>query len=289
MPRQSMAQSRKTEFRFAMLVVFVSCSLQTWAANATVKEPSLDEGFRLLYALDFDGAHRTFTAWEQAHPDNPMGLVADAAGLLFSEFHRLGILESQFYEDDKKFDDRKKQKADPAIRDRFNAALQLADERAKARLAKNPKDRDALFGLTLAAGLRADYAALIDKSNIASLRFTNESSRWAEQLLEVDPECYDAHIATGTSKYIIGSMSAPVRWLLRLGGVGGDKKVGIQELQLTADKGRYLAPFARILLAIAYVREKDKARAIELLASLRDEFPTNPLFENELARLNTGP
>jgi len=280
---------RKTTLRLATLLAIVCCSLLTWAASAPAKEPSLDEGFRLLYALDFDGAHRTFTAWEQVHPDNPLGPAADAAGLLFSEFHRLGILESQFYEDDKKFDERKKQKADPAVRDRFNAALRLADERAKARLAKDPKDRDALFGLTLAAGLQADYAALIEKSNMSSLRFTRESNRWAEQLLEVDPECYDAHIATGTSKYIIGSMSAPVRWLLRLGGGGSNKKVRIQELQLTANKGRYLAPFARILLAIAYVREKDKARAIELLASLRDEFPTNPLFQNELARLNTGP
>ena len=58
---------------------------------------------------------------------------------------------------------------------------------------------------------------------------------------------------------------------------------------MTAEHGHYLAPFARILLAIAYVRDKDKPRARELLASLRDEFPKNPLFANELTRLNAGP
>jgi hypothetical protein len=59
-------------------------------------------------------------------------------------------------------------------------------------------------------------------------------------------------------------------------------------MQVTAKRGRYLAPFARMLLAIAYVREKDKPRARELLASLRDEFPRNPLFAREIARLDAG-
>jgi len=72
---------------------------------------------------------------------------------------------------------------------------------------------------------------------------------------------------------------------LRVGGVSGDKKQGISELQITATTGQYLAPFARILLAIAYVREKDTMKARELLASLRDQYPKNPLFAREIARL----
>ncbi len=142
--------------------------------------------------------------------------------------------------------------------------------------------------MTLASGLKADYAALIDKRNLASLHFTKEATGWAEQLLAVDPNCYDAHVATGVSKYIIGTMAAPVRWLLRLGGIAGDKQAGIAELQITAEHGHYLAPFARILLAIAYVREKDKAKALDLLASLRSEFPDNPLFAQEIARLDAA-
>jgi hypothetical protein len=140
--------------------------------------------------------------------------------------------------------------------------------------------------MTLASGLRADYAALIEKKNLVSLRFTKQATSWASQLLAVDPECYDAHLATGISQYIIGSMSAPVRWLVRLGGVAGDRQAGISELQLTAGHGRYLAPFARILLAIAYVREKDRPRARDLLVSLRNDFPENPLFAREIGRLD---
>jgi hypothetical protein len=250
--------------------------------------PALDRGFQLLYNLDFEQAHGIFLQWEQSHPDDPMGPTCDAAGLLFSEFHRLGVLEGQFLVDDKKFENRPKLDPDPAIRGRFDAEVQKAQEAARARLVTNPRDENALFALTLTNGLEADYAALIEKRNLASLHYTKESTAWAERTLAVNPDCYDAHIASGISKYIIGSMAAPVRWLVRLGGVSGDREAGIKELKVVASRGHYLAPFANILLAIAYVRDHDNRRAKELLASLRDQFPANPLFAKEIARLDSG-
>jgi hypothetical protein len=264
------------------------CLSQMAAGVDTISSAtSLDHGFSLLYNLDFARAHQVFSSWQQEHPDDPMGPACDAAGLLFSEFNRLGVLEAQFYADDQTFAARKKLTPDASVRERFYAALDQADSRARSRLAKSPKDRDALLALTMSSGLKADYAGLIEKRNLASLHYTKDATAWAQQLLAVDPDCYDAHLATGVSQYIIGSMAAPIRWLVRLGGVSGDKQKGIADLQLTAQRGHYLAPFARILLAIAYVREKDKARARELLVSLRDEFPQNPLFTQEIARLDT--
>jgi hypothetical protein len=281
-------KKRFVQALFFALVLAVPLCAPAMAADVAAGQSVLDGGFRLLYDLDFDRAHQVFAAWQQEHPEDPMGPVCDAAGMLFAEFQRLGVLEGQFYEDDEAFDGRKKLSPDPALRDRFSAALDRAETRARARLTKDPKDRDGLFAMTLSSGLKADYAALIEKRNLASLHYTKEATRWANQLLAVDPDCYDAHLATGISQYIIGSMAAPVRWFLRLGGVSGDKKAGIADLQLTAQRGRYLAPFARILLAIAYVRDKDKPRARELLASLRDEFPNNTLFAREIARLDAG-
>lgn len=269
----------------AALACFSSYSA---AADIPISVPSLDRGFHLLYSLDFTGAQQVFETWQQDHPDDPLGPACEAAGLLFSEFSRLGVLEAEFYKDDRAFDARKKFTPDPKVRDQFGAALDKAETRAQARLATNANDPDALFAMALSSGLRADYTALIEKRNLASLHFTKQATVWAKRLLAVDPEYYDAHLATGVSQYVIGSMAPPVRWLVRLGGVSGDKAAGISELQLTAQHGRYLAPFARILLAIAYVREKDKAHARELLISLRQDFPQNPLFARELGRLDSA-
>ena len=172
------------------------------------------------------------------------------------------------------------------MRDRFDAAVGRAESQAQTRLSQNINDRDALFAMTLASGLKADYAALIEKHNLISLHFTREATRWARQLLTIDPKCYDAHLATGVSQYIIGSIASPIRWLARLGGLSGTKAGGIDELRLTAKQGRYLAPFARILLAIAYVRDNDKPRAREMLLSLEQDYPQNPLFAREIGRLD---
>ena len=279
--------ARGTIFVFLTSFALIISAFGEDTPRTTTGTP-LDRGFSGLYNLDFTGAQKDFSAWQSQHPDDPMGPVSEAAGFLFSEFNRLGVLESQFYENDASFDKRPKLAPDPTLKQNFDQAISRSENLARVRLAKDPKDRDALFALTLSSGLQADYAALIEKRNLASLHFTKEASASAQQLLAVCHDCYDALLATGFSKYIIGSMAAPVRWVLRMGGLPADKEGGIADLQTTAAHGHYLAPFARILLSIAYVREKNKPAAIELLSGLRTEFPGNTLFPREIARLQSG-
>lgn len=278
---------------WVLAAIFAACcalcpSLLAEDNPAPTPASPLDRGFAGLYNLDFGGAQEDFAAWQRMHPEDPMGPVSEAAGFLFSEFNRLGVLESQFYENDAAFADRPKLTADPTLRDRFQNAITHSETLAHAKLKKDPKDRDALFALTLSSGLQADYAALIEKRNLASLHFTKQASVSAQQLLAVCHNCYDALLATGFSKYIIGSMAAPVRWILRMGGLPADKQGGIADLQTTAEHGHYLAPFARILLAIAYVREKDRPQALEMLAGLQREFPRNTLFSRQIAHLRAA-
>src|SRR6202047_2240554 len=111
------------------------------AANAdtppdAIQSTALDHGFLGLYNLDFAGAQKDFASWQQLHPDDPVGPVSEAAGFLFSEFNRLGVLESQFYENDDAFADRPKLKPDPALRQNFAAAIKRAEDLSHARLAK---------------------------------------------------------------------------------------------------------------------------------------------------------
>ena len=180
------------------------------------------------------------------------------------------MLESQFYENDDAFAGRPKLTPDPALRSTFHGCNRSSRAVLRTRgWPKIPKTATRFLRMTLSSGLQADYAALIEKRNMASLHFTKEASASAQELLAVCHDCYDALLATGFSKYIIGSMAAPVRWILRMGGLPSDKQGGIADLQTTAEHGHYLAPFARILLSIAYVREKDKPRAMQLLTGLQ--------------------
>src|SRR5258708_23644780 len=129
---------RACKIRLGIAAWFV-LALPSFASDLSFSLPPLDRGFQMLYNLDFDRAHGIFASWEQSHPDDPLGPTADAAGLLFSEFQRLGVLESQFFE---RFENRPKPSADPAVRAPFDAAIQSGELIAPSRLAKNPKDRD---------------------------------------------------------------------------------------------------------------------------------------------------
>lgn len=267
----------------------VAAVLGTLSPRAPAAEDpaSLDQGFHMLYNLDFAGAEKQFQTWQSQHPENPVGPAAEGAGLLFAEFDRMGILESQFLADDSSFKEKNKPSPDPHLRARMDSILGRSEELARKRLGNRPQDADALFAMTMVYGLKADYAALIEKRSLASLRLSREASAWAQKLLAVQPGNSDAYLATGVHNYILGSLAAPWRWLLRLGGYSGDKQKGMADVERTAQHGRYLAPFGRILLAIAYVRDKDTERARELLVGLSRDFPRNPLFPREIERLDS--
>ena len=246
----------------------------------------LERGYRDLYALRFDDAQRQFEQWCSQFPADARGPVSQAAGDLFAELHRSGVLEAQFFEKDEMFESRPKVKPDPQLRVRFYARLDRAEQLARQRLGVASNDPDALFAVTLAYGLRADYTALIQNQYVKALKDTRRGAESAEKLLKISPTYYDAYLATGVSNYLVGSLFAPLRWLLRLGGYKGDREEGLRHLEITATQGRLLAPFARMLLALACLRAGDTDRARQLLVALREQFPTNPLFAKEIARLD---
>lgn len=255
-------------------------------ATAAAGDPTLlDEAYRRMYNLDFEQAHHLLSEWRQLHPDDPMGPVSDAAAYLYAEFDRLHILQSELFVEDDSFLKRKSQVPDPALKQKFLDALAEGQQLADKVLGRAPKDPNALLAASLRCGLRADYLALIEKRYLASLREVKAGRIVAERLLASHPDCYDGYIAAGIENYMLSLRPMPLRWLLRLGGAQTDRNEGLRKLRLTADKGRYFRPYARLLLAVAALRDRDRRRARDLLEELAREFPGNRLYAQELARL----
>lgn len=251
--------------------------------------PELDAGFHLLYELKPAEARAQFAAWQKAHPEDPLGSASEAASYLFEECYRQGVLTSEFFLDDKRFLGKIAVKLDQELRTAFFAANQRTQDLAQLRLKANPDDANALFAVTLSLGMQADYASLIDKHQLESLRMIREADKYAKKLLAVAPDAADAYLTLGAANYIIGSLPAPKRFFLRFAGIRGDKRGGIQQLQIATARGHYLRPFAKILLALAALREKQIELARTQLTELVAEFPQNPLYARELAKLNAPP
>jgi len=246
----------------------------------------LDAGFHFLYELKFEEARSQFEAWQKSHPEDPLGSASEAASYLFEECYRQGVLTSEFFVDDKRFLGKTPLKPDPKLCAAFFAADKQAQDLAQPQLKANPKDANALFAMTLSVGMQADYASLIDKQQLASLKMTREADQYAKKLLVVLPDAADAYLGLGMANYIVGSLSELKKFFLGFAGIHGDKKVGIQQLEIVANHGRYLRPFAKILLALAALREKKTEVARKQLTELVAEFPENSLFARELAKLN---
>jgi hypothetical protein len=249
-------------------------------------EGILDGSFQSMYNLQFDQAFQRAEQAKALAKDDPLPWVAQACAVLFREFDRLHILRSEMFSSDDSFDARPAYNWLPDPKKQFDQSLAQAEKLSRDLLNHNKNDVKALFAMVLINGLQADGAALITKKNMSALSYIKTSSGYAERLLALSPGYYDAYVATGMGKYIIGGKSAPVRWILRLGGLKGDQDQGVKELTMVAEHGRYLAPFARILLAFNDLRVKNKAAARQKLASLHDQFPANPLFTQEMAKLD---
>jgi hypothetical protein len=258
------------------------------SAQAQSLEADLDQSYHAMYNLQFDEALRKAEEAKalDKDKDDPTPWIAQACAVLFREFDRLRILTSELFASDDAFSARKAHAWNPAAKKDFDNALAHAEKLAQHRLDRDKNDAKALFAMAIANGLRADDAALIGKKNLAALGYTRAATSYADRLLSRSPDCYDAYVATGVGKYLIGGKPAPVRWVLRLGGLKGDQEQGLRELSLAAEHGRYLAPFARVLLAFDDLRHKNKTAARKKLASLAEQFPNNTLFHLEMAKLD---
>jgi hypothetical protein len=255
-------------------------------AQAPRVEPMLDEGFNQMYNLKFEDAHRTFGQYERLHPKDPLGPVSDSAAWLFSEFERLDILRSDFALNDSNFfSTQRSLSPDPAAKKSFEADLQKAQQLAEPGLHSNPRDSNAMFATTLRLGLHADFEALIEKKSLAALSEVKQARTEAEKLLKDEPNYYDGYIAVALENYLLSLKPAPVRWFLHATGAQTDRQTGIEKLRMTAEHGHYLLPYARLLLAVAALRDHNREQAKERLAWLAARFPGNKLYREELDKL----
>ena len=267
--------------------VWIVAGLLCSGAFAAGEPAAVDEAFQHLYSFRFAESHQVLDRYIEAHPQESLPYAVRASAYLFYELDRLGILESEFLIDDKRISKKEKPlQPDPRVRTQFIRALDDAQSRAQAALRKDANDKEALFTMVIAQGATTDYMAFIEKRQFRSLSPAERSNSYAQRLLRLDPHFYDAYLTAGLSEYLVGSLPFFVRWFVHFENVDGSKQRGVQNLERVARDGHYLKPFAKILLGIIDLREKKFREAQKLLMSLAHDYPENPLFRKELAKLN---
>src|SRR5260370_25908980 len=119
---------RKAHCRAWVLVAAMAASLFSACAPAQSVDETLDQSYHEMYNLQFDEALKKADQAKTIDKSDPLPWMAEASAVLFREFDRLNILNSEMFTSDEKFAARSAQSWDAASKKQFEDALAAADK-----------------------------------------------------------------------------------------------------------------------------------------------------------------
>jgi len=241
-------------------------------------------GFEHYYDLDYDGAVSDFERALKAHPDDPFAVNHLLSAVFYRELYRVGALDTGLYSNNS-FLVKKKFPFDPKVSVEVNQLTDRALLLSGQRLAKDPKDVQALYARGLSRALRAEYMALVDKAWLAALRNAIGARRDHEEVLKLAPDYADAKTIVGVHNYVAGSLPWAVKAAASLVALSGNKQKGIQYLYDAANAGGETCMDARVALALFLRREQRFEDALTVVRGLTASHPRNFLFALEEANI----
>jgi tetratricopeptide (TPR) repeat protein len=159
----------------------------------------------------------------------------------------------------------------------FKREIAKAIELAEKRAAAAPRDPQAHFELGTAVGLQATYIASVEGRLMAGFKAASRSYDAQETVLKLDPRRKEAGLIVGTYRYLVSTLSLPLRWVAYIVGFGGGKETGLRMIEETAAAGGENRTDAEFALVLLYNREKRYDDAMRVLAGLRRRYPRNRL------------
>ena len=231
----------------------------------------------LTFNLDHDEAIRLLRQAIAADPNDPANHRALASTIWLQILFKRGAVTVDHY-----LGSFTKASVDvrnpPAELDaEFKREIAKAIEMAEQRAAASPRSAQAHYDLGAAVGLQASYIASVEGRLLAGFRAARRSYDAHETVLEIDPKRKDAGLIVGTYRYLVSTLSLPMRLMAYAAGFGGGKELGLQMIEETAASGGDNRTDAEFALVLLYNRERRYGDALRVLDTLRRRYPRNRL------------
>ncbi len=169
-----------------------------------------------------------------------------------------------------------------------DSMLRYGDEtlaKGQKRIERNPQDARAHFAMGLASFVKVRWAVR-QKSYLTVAHEAVNAWNYMQKARETNPQDYDVLLPIGMFHYHIDHLAGLTRFLSSLFITSGDHRLGLQEVELAAEKGDLLKELAAAELSgILITYEKRPAKALPLILKLREEFPQNYNFSFGLANI----
>jgi len=253
--------------------------------NPLNRDPLVRDAYEHFYNLDYPGAVDRFERFHAAHPGDPQATALLLNAVIFQELYRLDLLDTTFYANDGFLTGRHATEEDPKTRDRI---LALADEAVREsdwRIGKNPNDVDALYARGWARSLKCTYISMVQRGYGAGFRLATKAKDDEVRVLQLDPNYVDAKLVAGVYEYVVGALPLPFKLVIGFVGITGSKSRGLEMLHDDANRGVITTVEARTVIALFLRREGRYNDAIQVIRSLKRQYPHDYLFCLEEANL----
>ena len=279
------------KWRPPIFVVTLLCAISTYwplSIGSTVHAQTSSElrlrALALAYNLDHDQALELLRRAVELSPDDPAPHRSLASVLWLNLLFRRGAVTVDHYLGSFSRSNVDLAKPPPDIDREFRLHVERAISLAERRVASNPRDAQAHFDLGAAVGIQASYVATVEGRMLAGFRAAQRCYDEHEKVLTLDPSRKDAGLIVGTYRYVVSTLSMPMRMMAYVVGFGGGRERGIQMLQETAEVGAQNAGVgndsrtdALFALVLVYNRERRFDEALGALQELRRLYPRNRL------------
>jgi tetratricopeptide (TPR) repeat protein len=269
---------------FSLLILLLASQLQAQNLRSPEFMKKAQEGFTDIYNMDYSEARQSFTSLEIQYPYHPAPPLYLATILWLEEMLHRQDLDLNRFVSALYFSKKTTQTMPAAERDSFFRYLTKSETLTNKILAKNRSDKDGRYFLATIYGLRSSFAITIDHSLREGFSNGNKAYSQCRELIEEDPNYYDAYLTVGIYEYIVGSIPWYLKWMVFVIGAHGNKKDGLEHLALASGKGQYIKNEANLVEMVLDVREHKYKEALASARFLADRFPRNFLFPLNIAQ-----
>ncbi|MBL7129359.1 MAG: DUF3808 domain-containing protein [Ignavibacteria bacterium] len=217
------------------------------------------QGLSNIYNLQFEEAERKFNQLQKSYPKDVKSFFYES--------------QVQFYKALMLRDDLNYEKFLDLSNNVINKCEDILDE--------DENNTEALYYKGISYSYRSLIMISLNKSLFKAALNGNSGYRILKDIIEENPNYYDAYMGLGLYKIAIGYVPGKFRWILSILGFDGSIKEGINYLHLSMDKGKFTKVDSRVFLSIFSMREKEEKNpeSVQLMKPLTIQYPKSPVFK----------
>ncbi len=243
------------------VLLLIALDRRSAAQDAGTSAERIRRGMGYVYNLDFVRADSIFDQLIQENPDHPQGYYFKASSCFYQIIS--GYLKEPYEE-------------------RFHEL----NDRA-VTVAGNYEDTDPTAGQFYrgtAYGNLARFHAM-HGDLIKAFYYAKRSKNLHEEIISYRPDLYDAYLTVGIYHYYAAAIPRWMDAVAGLFGLGGNKELGIKQIETVFEKGDLGRIEAKFFLANVYYEEGDYERSSRFYKELSSDFKHNPFLFNQLGFL----